>query len=203
MLATSNPPGTPLIMSAGAASGSMLVRVLSDNPPNDVMSAWNFNLTILPDSGATGTLTFHAPASGTPPNPADYIFGDSGLGIAVINSGVQLSANDFFDPSIGLGAAVPGTPAANLLQMEFQASSNASGLFGIYVLEGSALTQWTDGDGTNQYFMNVPDGSGMVRIGEVRIQQAVPEPSSLILLVLSGAVLGGWKIRCCCLHVKS
>ena len=143
MLVTSSPPGSPLVMSAGTTSGPMLVSVLSDNPPNDVMSAWNFNVTILPVSGATGTLTFQDPATGTPPNPGNYIFGADGLGIAVTNGGSQLSANDFF--CAGLGVTVPGTPGANLLQMDFQASSNAVGLFGIYSLEGAALTQWTDG----------------------------------------------------------
>ena len=43
VLGTSNPPGTPLIMSAGTTSGPMFVNVVSDNPPNDIMSAWNFH----------------------------------------------------------------------------------------------------------------------------------------------------------------
>ena len=43
MLGTSNPPGTPLIMSAGTTSGPMLVSIVSDNPTLDIMSAWNFD----------------------------------------------------------------------------------------------------------------------------------------------------------------
>ena len=62
--------------------------------------------------------------------------------------------------------------------MDFLASSNASGLFGIYALEGAALTQWTDSNLNTQFFTNVPDGTGMVLIGEVSV---VPEPSALVL----------------------
>ncbi len=194
MLVDSNPPGTPLIMSAGTTSGPMLISVVSDNFPADLMAAWSFKLQILPDAGATGTLTFQDPSTGTPANPSNYIFDGNGLGIAAVNGANTLSANDFYDPTIGPGATVPGTPGANLLQLDFLASSNASGLFGIYALEGAASTQWTDGNLTTQFFTNVPDGTGMVRIGEVLIPQEVPEPSSLILLGLAGAALCGWKL---------
>jgi hypothetical protein len=181
VLSTSNPPGTPLSMNPGSTSGQMLVNVVSDNPPNDVMAAWNVTLAIVPEPGATGTLTFQDPATGTPPNPPNYIFDGNGLGIVATNTGSQLNANDFFDPSGGPGAVVPGSPGANLLAMDFLASPNASGLFGIYALEGAALTQWTDANSTTQFFTNVPDGTGMVLIGEVEVLGVVPEPSALVL----------------------
>jgi hypothetical protein len=189
VLSTSNPPGTPLTMSAGTTSGPMLVNVASDNPPNDVMLSWGVQLVILPDAGTNGTLKFMDPATGTPPNPPNYVFGGDGLGIAAINGVSTLSANDFFDPNAGSGVPVPGAPGANLLQMDFLASANAGGLFGIYAVEGSANTQWTDGNFTTQFFTNVPDGTSMVRIGEVLVSQAVPEPWSLQLLGLGGAIL--------------
>jgi hypothetical protein len=193
VLSTSNPPGTPLTMSAGTTSGMMLVNVVSDNPPNDVMAAWNLQLEIVPNSGATGTLTFQDPVSGTPANPSNYVFGSNGLGIAVSNGGSILSANDFFDPTIASGASVPGVPGANLLSLDFLASSNASGLFGIFAVEGAAFTQWSDANLTTQFFTNVPDGAGVVQIGEVLITQAqsVPEPSSLVLIGLAATVLAG------------
>jgi PEP-CTERM motif len=194
VLGTSNPPGSPLTMSAGTTSGLMFVNVVSDNPPNDIMSAWGFELKIIPDAGATGTLTFQDPSTSTPANPPSYIFGGDGLGISATNGGDTLSANDFY-VGTGSGSVVPGAPGANLLDMDFLASSNASGLFGIYAVEGVAVTQWTDGDANTQLFTNVPDGTGMVRIGDVLIAQAVPEPSSLVLLGLGGTLLAGWQWR--------
>ena len=97
------------------------------------MAAWNFELEIIPQSGASGTLTFQGPVTGSPPN---HVFGSNGLGIAVTNGGNTLSANDFFNPSSGSGAPVPGGVGANLLQVDFPASSNASGPFAIYAMEG-------------------------------------------------------------------
>jgi PEP-CTERM motif len=195
VLSTSNPPGTPLTMAAGTTSGPMLVDVVSNNPPNDVVTAWNLGLEIVGDPGSSGTLTFQQPASGTPANPSNYLFGSDGLGISVTNSGSKLTANDFFNPNFGSGAPAPGAPGANLLQMDFLASSNASGLFGIYAIEGAGNTQWTDAGFTTQFFTNVPNGTGMVRIGDVLIPQVVPEPSSIALLGLGGALLavGLWQ----------
>ena len=128
------------------------------------------------------------------PNPTNDVFGSNGLGIAVTNGGSTLSANDFFNPTVGLGAPVPGSPGANLLQMDFLASSNASGVFGIFAVEGAA-TGWTDSNANTQVFTNVPNGTGLVQIGEVQIPQigSVPEPSSIGLLGLAGATLVGWQ----------
>ena len=200
VLGTSDPPGTPLMMSSGTTSGLMYVNVVDpDAPPDDVMAAWQIHLEIDPLAGATGTLTFQDPATGTAPNPPNYIFGSNGLGIAAVNSGSGLGANDFYDLSAGSGATVPGSPGANLLQMDFLATTNASGLFGIYADEGLANTVWTDSSGNTQFFTNVPDGTGRVEIGEVQVtsggNQAVPEPSSLTLFWLGGATLGLWNWR--------
>jgi hypothetical protein len=195
VLGTSNPAGTPLITDAGAVSGPMFVNVSSNNPPNDIMSGWNFTLKVAPETGASGTLTFQDPGNGPAPIPPSYIFGGDSIGITAVNGGNQLGASDFFDTNIGNGVAVPGTPGSNLLQMDFLASSNALGLFGVYALEGAPLTEWTDGNSNPQLFTNVPNGTGMVLIGEVLILGSVPEPSSFVLLALGCTALAGWQWR--------
>ena len=83
ILGTATPSGTPLTVSAGTTSGPMYVTVVSENPPNDVMASWQFQLEIMP-IGGTGTLTFQDPATYDPttgpaaPNPPNYIFGTNG-----------------------------------------------------------------------------------------------------------------------------
>jgi PEP-CTERM motif len=195
-LRTSDPAGTPLIMGAGTTSGTMFVNIAGDNPPSDVMSGWNITLTVVPDAGTHGTLVFQDPATGTASNPPNYIFGADGIGISATNGASTLSASDFL-VGAGPGVAVPGTPGANLLQMDFLASSDASGLFGVYASEGAALNEWTDGNGNAQLFTNVPDGSGSVLIGEVLISPSVvvPEPSSLALLGSASAAITAWRWR--------
>jgi hypothetical protein len=190
MLDTSNPSSNPLIMGPGTTSGSMFVNVTSNNYPNDIMAAWQFTLTIVPIGGATGTLTFQdpGPANGTtlyPSNPSNYVFSNS-YGIFATNSGSQLSANDF---DVNLGTVVPAS-GANLLQMDFLASSNASGSFGIYAVEGITNTLWTDSNANTQYYSNVPDGTGTVLIGQVNVTTAVvPEPPLGLLLAQALACL--------------
>ena len=91
---------------------------------------------------------------------------------------------------------MPGSPGASLLQMTFFATAGASGLFGIYAVEGLAATDWTDDNFNGQFFTNVPDGTGMVLIGQVELPaQAVPEPSGLGLLTLGGLTLLAWRLR--------
>jgi hypothetical protein len=193
LLESGNPPGSPLNMSAGVVSGPMFLSVVSNNPAADVMAAWNVTLSIAPEAGAVGTLAFQDPASAaTSPAPANYVFGSEDLGITVTTSAGQLSANDFFVSSSAAGTTVPAA-GANLLQMDFIASGNASGLFGIYAVEGAGSTQWTDDQFATRFFSNAPDGTSTVLVGEVFVGQVVPEPSALQLLGAGIAALAAWR----------
>jgi hypothetical protein len=84
--------------------------------------------------GRRGRRAFRATSLTGLPNPTNYVVGSNGLGISVISTGSALIASDFFNPSVGLGAPVPGSPGADLLQMDFLASSNASGVFGVVLM---------------------------------------------------------------------
>src|SRR5262245_11068693 len=77
-LGTSSPPASPITMTAGTVSAPVNVFVTNNTGadlPANFMTAWQFNLTIVPDPGAIGSLTFSTPATGTAPNPPNYVFG--------------------------------------------------------------------------------------------------------------------------------
>jgi hypothetical protein len=197
-LATDSPVGTPLVMNAGATGGPMTVSAFNNvnpDPAANFMQAWLVTLQIVPEAGATGTLTFAGPATGPAAAPPNYIFASSNpLGILASNNGSTLSANDFADPT-----QVPTAPGANLLQMTYLASSDASGLFSINALAGDINTSWTDNESPNpqtQFFVNVPNGNGQIPVGEVLvIGAAVPEPASAVLLVLGMGGVLAYRIR--------
>src|SRR4051812_20921689 len=122
-LTTSNPTGTPLVVNQGTTgAASMLIKIINDanpDPPASFMTAWQFQISIVADGGATGTLTFNQPTTSSPPNPSGpppYIFA-SGLGILATKSAgnTVLDANDFDRNSAG--TQVPTTPGASLLQV--------------------------------------------------------------------------------------
>lgn len=193
-LGSNNPPGSPLVVAPGSTTGSLFVNVTNNvgsDPPADFMTAWQFRLVLIPDAGATGTLSFNAPATGTAPNPPSYVFGSSGSGISVTTTASQLDANDIHT---GGGVQVPASPGANLLSVGFGASGTANGTWGVYAVRGAATTVWTDNAAVPQtrFFDNVPSGSGNVRIADVQVQ-AVPEPTSLMVVAVAaaGLVAGG------------
>ncbi len=210
ILATSN---DPLTQTAGDLnmttnpSAAMYVNVTSNNVPNDIMGAWFVNLQIAPIAGS-GSLTFQDPATGSPVNPPNYIFGNGALannvGITVTNGGTTLSANDFyFDASSLTSGAVVGLTPKNLLQLDFSATAGTSGTFGIYAVPGGAvgdpsnpaLTYWTDSTPTDQEFANVPGGprepNVLIGVVDVNIVSTIPEPSSVALLLLGSGLLAG------------
>ncbi|HEV8060694.1 MAG TPA: hypothetical protein VGP68_12505 [Gemmataceae bacterium] len=201
ILTSSNPYGSPLIMSANSTSGPLTVGVVSNNFPNDVMAGWYLTLQIVPEANATGTLTFQNPATGTPNNPPNYIFSNSPGTISVTNLGNQLSANDFDN---NFGTTVPGSPGANLLAINFLASSSAQGMFDLVALPSNQnpsqsffSTGWTDSNFNTQNFSNVPNGTNPVLIGSINVMpeggpQQTPEPSSFALMAMVSATMAAW-----------
>ena len=188
-LETSNEPGSPLTMAAGSVSGPMEVTIVSNNPSADVMAAWNILLEIVPNNGTVGTVTSRPRPPERRPTPP-ITSSHEWTGHLGHELGKPAERNDFFNPSVGTGTTTPAT-GANLLQLNFSASATASGLFGVYAVEGAAYTQWTDSQFNTQFFSNVPSGTSTVEIGQILVPAAVPEPSPLVLSVIGAlAVLG-------------
>src|SRR5262249_28679458 len=148
---------------------------------------------VLPLGGAKGTVSFLNPATGTPPNPSNYIFDGHGLGIAASNPdsnfGSGLSANDFDANAFNNGPlTVVPKATKNLLQVDFSASADASGTFGVFAREGRFTTSWTGADFDTNLFDNVPDNTNdpnspqEIQIGTITVRAAaVPEPATIVL----------------------
>src|SRR5205823_2446238 len=117
------------------------------------------------------------------------------VGIFATNLGSHLDLAN--DNDQNLGTTLPTSQLFNLLEVNFLASANASGLFGVYAIPGAFTTVWTDGAFTSQDFSNVPQSGGDMRIGEVNVTAvaSVPEPSTLTLLGLGGCFSIGYFWR--------
>ena len=108
---------------------------------------------------------------------------------------------------VGYAARFPGAPdaedgGANIIEMDFIASADASGMFGVYAAQ-SVYSLWTDSgmfDEDNNLvdspmdfpFANIGTGGDAVRIGgfEVRAGEAplIPEPHSILVWCVAGIV---------------
>src|SRR4051812_49158798 len=75
-LATTTPPASPIAVNPGGTSGPLFVTVSNDSAPviaANFMRGWQFSLSLVPDSGTTGTLLFNSPPTGTAANPPNYV----------------------------------------------------------------------------------------------------------------------------------
>jgi len=182
--------GADAVVTRGSVSELVNVRVINESTPDDpadFLTGWQLSLSIQPQAGAAGQLTFNNPATGTAPEPADYVLAGASFGIVVDNTGTDLDAFDVNLPFTG-GVQVPVDPGAVLLVLKFFASSDAYGNFDILAVntgDSSRRTEWTNAASPVQLsraFSNVPFGVGAVRIGTVRV---IPEPSSYYLVLIA------------------
>ena len=189
-LVTDFPIGTPLVMDAGGVSvDKMLVSIHS--AANDLILGWQTSLRIV-STGGVGTLGFHSTAQ-----PLAYVFGSRSafysedLSFPVNNDG--MFAFDF----TGVGGLlppvpVPSPPGLNLNALDFVASTDASGTFGVFAVGGAGRSEWTDDTFGERLFTNIdPALDSLTQIGEILVRPSViPEPGTLAvwsLLVGIGA----------------
>lgn len=180
--------GNPLQAAPGVVSGPVMLTVTNDVSPDDPVeyfAGWQVRLIVTPDTGAAGHVEISSAAL-----PADYVLsGSVTSGSANDSLSTVTTANDMldaFDIAFDSGAQVPTTPA-NMLHIDFLPSVDASGTFGIFVVAGLGVTQWTNAgsdtaESIDHQFVNVPFNSGMHRIGEVQI--IVPEPAVLAVCAM-------------------
>jgi hypothetical protein len=199
VIATDHPSGTPLVVAPGATSSDLTAFVFDPAPasavPADNLTAYQVRLTIVPQGGSLGTLTFATPTTGTATPPSNYVLAGANFGIAATNSGSGLFFFDFNFPFAG-GVDVPDSPGKNLLAMTFSASMDAAGLFDIVALAGAVNTVWTDNGmpPSTREFNNVPLAGGPVVIGQVDVTAVIPEAGALASLALVGCVVVAWRV---------
>jgi len=187
-LFTDAPPSSPLSMLPNSLSAPITVGVVNDATPNDpadFLTGWQLSLSVIPEPGATGTVTFASPIGSIATKPLNYLLDGVNFGIGVTNTGNALTAFDFKFPfNGGSGVEVTTDPGAALLELLLLASADASGLFGIYALPDLDGSEWADATPNlmqRREFANVLDGLGPVKIGAVLVATAVPEPSMLTI----------------------
>jgi len=176
----------PVEIITGQLSAPVPIGVVNDSVPDaaeDFLTGWQLSLVILPEAGATGSVTFASPVGPRADAPPNYLLDGVNAGIAAVNSGDALLAFDFNFPPTG-GVEAPVDPGSFLLLIELLASNDADGEFGIYAVPGPAGTEWTDAAPVIQQvraFENVPHGAAPVWIGSVLVR--IPEPATFALLM--------------------
>jgi hypothetical protein len=211
ILGTSNPYGSPLTITAGDnPSASMLINVHSNG--SDIMASWGVDLIISGDAakGFSGAVSFADPTPfpNMPTNPPNYIFaanGSSQGGIFVLSLNPLIATDSdgsLLNPTGPYGVSVPSSPA-NLLQVDFAASANASGFFDVFAdISTPNSNAWQSGGSTvgslNNFTYSGPSNSPTL-IGEIEVTpsngSATPEPASVMLLLLGVVGLGAYAWR--------
>jgi len=164
-------------------SASPTFTVAVQNPVGAVtvpVIGWSLGLSIVPEAGAVGTVSF---ASATV--PANYLFATDSGGISI----PPLPATSIlaFDTATDNGVVVPAT-GDNLLALTFSATSGTSGKFQIEALgDPNTGSYWIPNDGVfaATAFGNVPFGTNLVSLGVLTVTTAavVPEPQSAVMLI--------------------
>lgn len=207
---------TPLNLVTGLSQsvvtgGSVLLDIAAMNQaPGDItdVNAFLLAFQLLPQSGATGTLTITTagqPATNallTGPELPYVFFQPSGsLAPGSVNGSSSfvgvVMANE--DPDLGDTLAADAT--ANLISLTLTASANASGTWTLYAItNGNPISAWQSTDSVADIaFGNllIPENGSIssLQLGTVSVAP-VPEPEDMLFPAAIGlVVVGAGKIR--------
>ncbi len=183
ILRTNHDTGNPVIMNAGdGTSTTMTVSIFSNVLDN--LAGWGVSLDIIALGGATGSVQYNSAAVAA----TNYVFGapTAFFNIIIPAGNLSLNALDANIPVVGnppIFVQIPPSPGLNLLDLDFSASLDASGTFGIFARGGVGNSEWTDPNFIAQPFANVGGFGQSDQIGEIFVVSVqVPEPGTLDLL---------------------
>lgn len=192
-LGTNHDTGNPVIMTGGdGTSTTMTVNLFSNALDN--LGGWGVLLDIVPLGGATGSVEYNSVAVAA----TNYVFGaqQAFFSINVMPGNVSLNAMDANIPPQGGPpnfVQIPPSPGLNLLDLDFSASLDASGTFGVFARGGVGNSEWTDPNFIAQPFLNVGGFGQSDQIGEVTV---IPEPASFgLTFVAVLCAMVGHQIR--------
>jgi hypothetical protein len=172
----------------GTPSGTMSVEIFNSTvgPDPDLLGGWLLDLVIQPVT-ATGTLQFN---SATLPAGASYVMNGNSTSLngSVTNTSVIAFAAA---PNSPFGVSVPAS-GTYLLDLNFKTPDNASGLFALVAQPGIANTTWSDAEGNDREFTNIPWDSSPLVLGYINV---VPEPASVLSLAAGLLAVVGIGIR--------
>lgn len=188
-------------MNANTQSGYVNINVFDANPGTAVnLYGWSLGLRVVPLSGATGTVTIDGASMVYAPNPLLTNPNPTPNPAPTVDQPAVGDYTVFASDNAFNSVTVPGTQRG-LVSVKFNASLDASGNFGLQLVDsgGLAQTYWTNFDTFGNeplYFGASPIiGTGGAQIGILNVQgAAVPEPSSLLLAAgIAGCAV--WRKR--------
>ena len=194
--------GNLLSMSPGANS-SLVLSATNANAGSSVttFNGWTLGLQLLPQGGATGTLTMTGISNPTTNSaltvPDTPTFINSTLNTATNGTTaykyVGISNVDATTTTFALGQSL------NLMSLAMSSSAGAAGTWNLYAVNQSpSQSAWLDVTGLGTDYGNVPATNGTsLLVGTVTV---VPEPGSMVLAGLAGVVVfaafGRWRQAC-------